>query len=95
VYQVDKTLADAGSKVSAAEQDEVRSALQGVREALAQNDTAAVGPATDRLERAAHKLAEAIYRAQGTGTGAAAPPEGAPASEVIDAEVVDSDTGRN
>jgi molecular chaperone DnaK len=98
VYQVEKTLTDASGKVPEAEQGEARSAIQAVKDALAQGDVAAIRAASDRLERAAHKLAEGIYRAQGTTGGGQEPPSGAGSADgdVIDAEVVDTDgSGRN
>jgi molecular chaperone DnaK len=92
VYQVEKTLRDAGAKAAESDQAEARGAVEAVRDALAKGDAAAIRSSADRLERAAHKLAEAIYRGQqAPGRGPAESPPG----EVIDAEVVDSDTGRN
>ncbi len=81
VYQVEKTLADSGRKVSEADQAEVRSAVQAVRDALAQGEPSAIAAASERLERASHQLAEAIYRAQPapdgeSGSGGSGPASG-------------------
>jgi len=95
VYHVEKTLRDSGAKASEGDQAEVKEALQAVRDALARDDAAAIASSADRLERSAHKLAESIYRAQpapGAGPSAASD---APSGDVIDAEVVDSETRRD
>ncbi len=79
VYQVEKTLRDAGSKLAEGDQVEARAALQAVRDVLGGGDAAAIGAAADRLETAAHKLAEAIYRsheAPGAGPAGSSSPSG-------------------
>jgi molecular chaperone DnaK len=102
VYQMEKLLKDNEGKVADADKSEVEEALQAAKQALEQGDVDAIRAATERLEKASHKLAEAIYRTQPDAEGAEGQPaEGAAAGastapdgegEVIDAEVVDSDT---
>ena len=101
VYQVEKTLKDAGDKVPAADREPVEAALKRTREALEKNDVDAIRSASEQLERASHKLAEAIYRTRQPGQPAqpGQPDDGddepSGADDVIDAEVVDADGGRN
>jgi molecular chaperone DnaK len=103
VYQAEKTLSEHGAKIEEAEQAPMREAIQEVKSALEKGDPAAIRSATERLEKASHRLAEAIYRgasaASGPSAAAGAGPGGPPprgTDEVIDAEVVDGDDhGRN
>jgi molecular chaperone DnaK len=100
VYQVEKTLADNASKLSDADQAPVRDAVQEVKGALEKGDLEEIRASAERLEKASHRLAEAIYRTQGpgeppgqrAGAGAAA---GGGGDDVIDAEVVDTDGAKN
>jgi molecular chaperone DnaK len=96
VYSVDKTLAENKEKLSAGELGEVDSALQDARKALESEELATLEGAAERLEKATHKLAEAMYRGAG-GAGPQGGPTGggAPQEDVIDAEVVDADTKSN
>jgi molecular chaperone DnaK len=99
VYQVEKTLGEAAQDLPDADRQPVQEALAEVRSALDRNDAAGISAAADRLEKASHKLAEAIYRTksahQGGGDGRPEGEETAKSDDVIDAEVVDSDGGRN
>ncbi len=97
MYQVEKTLKENESKFSDEDRSNVEQALKDTREALEQGDAEQIKAASDRLEKASHRLAEVIYRSQpGSGPGAGngqdqgASPGGAPGSDdVIDAEVVE------
>jgi molecular chaperone DnaK len=100
VYHAEKTIKDAGDKLSAGDKAPVESAIQAVKTALDQNDTAAVNKALEQLTTAQHKVAEALYKqAQAAGSGEAGAAPGGPAGEssgakdgdVIDAEVVDEE----
>ncbi len=100
VYQAEKTLGEHGAKIGEAEQAPMREAIQEVKSALEKGDPAAIRAATDRLEKASHRVAEAIYRGASAAPGAGpsattgAGPGGPPphrTDEVIDAEVVDGD----
>ena len=93
VYQVEKTMNENKEKLSDADQAEVKQAVEETKSALAGEDVAAIKQSAERLEKASHRMAEAIYRDQ--------KPEGAPADtdggtsagqdDVIDAEVVDTE----
>jgi molecular chaperone DnaK len=104
VYQAERTLADAGDKVTASDKQPVEAAVAAVKAAIEKNDAAAVESALSQLTTAQHKFAEALYKQSqaaggpagpdGAGAGAGQPDGGASQSregEVIDAEVVDED----
>jgi molecular chaperone DnaK len=108
VYQVEKTLNENADKVADDVQAEIRAAIEETKKAIEGGDSTTIQAATERLEKASHRMAEAIYRqnaeaapgagASGTGPGggeqAAADADAGP--EVIDAEVVDTeDAARN
>ena len=102
VYQVEKTLEESASKLSDEDQAPVKEAIQEVKSALEKGDLDEVRASTERLEKASHRMAEAIYRTQAPGPqaepgaeGAGPPPGAAGADDVIDAEVVDTDGAQN
>jgi molecular chaperone DnaK len=99
VYQAEKTLSENESKLDDELKREIGETVQQTRTALDQNDVAAIKSSVEQLERASHRMAEAIYRTQSTAAGsepqAAAGGGGngntaAAGDDVIDAEVVDS-----
>jgi molecular chaperone DnaK len=104
VYGAERMLKDTGDKLGASERAAVESAMEAVKTASAGTDAAAIQRALDELTSAQHKAAEALYRQQAAGAGAASGSTGgdggagrassAPGGEqksgdVIDAEVVD------
>jgi molecular chaperone DnaK len=100
VYTAEKTIKDAGDKLSAADKAPVEAAIQSVKSALEANDAAAVTKALDELTAAQHKVAEALYKhAQSDGATGEPGPDAAPGAgpsaakdgDVIDAEVVDEE----
>jgi molecular chaperone DnaK len=96
VYSVEKTLSEHKEKLSAAELGEVNTALEEAKKALESDAVDALKAASEKLEKATHRLAEVMYR-DAAKAGAAAPGAGAPPAEgeVIDAEVVDTDARGN
>ncbi|MCD4824501.1 MAG: molecular chaperone DnaK [Phycisphaerae bacterium] len=100
VYNVEKTLKDAGEKVSPEDRSNIETAVSGLKDALKTDDSEAIKKAMENTEKASHKLAEAMYKAsadeQAASCGATPPPAGeteAPAEDkkddgddVIDAE---------
>jgi molecular chaperone DnaK len=96
IYQAEKMLRENEAKLSEADKDSVRSAVEEAKKDLESGDLAKVDAARQRVEQALHKVAEALYKAQtaeaaaGAGTagngeaasGAAAGDEG----DVVDAE---------
>ncbi|HUU60620.1 MAG TPA: molecular chaperone DnaK, partial [Phycisphaerae bacterium] len=70
-YQTEKMLKDQGEKVPAEDRGNIESAISNLREAAKGDDAPAIKRAMENLERASHKVAEAMYAAAGKGPGAA------------------------
>jgi len=94
VYTTQKTLDDNRDKIGEAERGELEEALKDGRAALDKGEGEALRLATDKLQKAAHKVAEAMYRAASASApsdgpktnGKNAPSDGPPRDGVIDAE---------
>ncbi|MBZ5585924.1 MAG: molecular chaperone DnaK [Acidobacteriia bacterium] len=105
VYNVEKTLKEHRSKVSEPEAKEIEDAIAETKKAMGENDPDQINSAVDRLTRASHKLAEAMYKSTGPQPGAGAaggpgtdggpsagePPKDKGKDDVVDAEFVDVD----
>src|ERR1700741_4115119 len=103
VYTMEKTLREAGDKISGSERGEVENAIADAKKALESGDKASMDRARETLTQASHKLAEQMYKAAGAqGAPGARPGAGAGPSAgasndgqakkdegVIDAEYVD------
>jgi molecular chaperone DnaK len=103
IYSTEKSLKEIGDKLDASAKSDVETALAELR-TVSDNGTAAeVKAATDKLEQASYKLAEALYQKTGAANGAGAttngashdgaeqPEASAPSSDdVIDAEFKES-----
>ena len=93
VYQTEKTLGEHGAGLDAATRGTIESALADAKKALESQDVGRIRSAADALERASHKLAEAIYaKASQAGKagepppGDGAAPEGKGKDDVVEAE---------
>jgi molecular chaperone DnaK len=99
VYSIDKMLAENRDKVPAGDISALESAISEARKAMEQGGLDNIKRATENLQRASHKLAEALYsRADTAGSGTAGGATGGAAEQksgspddVIEAEVVDED----
>ena len=105
VYGAEKMLQDMGAKLSAGDKSAVESAIELLRSAMTNNDTAGMNRAMEKLTQAQHKAAEALYTQSGSagsadaeggagaaGAGAAGSGDSAGSQgDVIDAEVVDEE----
>jgi molecular chaperone DnaK len=103
IYQIEKTLTENRARLSADEIGPVEAGLASLRQAMQGEDLAAIRAGIDELQRASHKMAEALYRQSGTQAGGETPgggtsaPEGEPQAQapgaaggdVVDGEVVD------
>jgi molecular chaperone DnaK len=99
VYSTERTLGEHGSKLAEADRKAIDDALAEAKEALKTDDLSRMQQAQENLTRAAHKLAEIMYReSQGQaqpGAGAAGPTAGSHGTggpkegEVVDAEFED------
>jgi molecular chaperone DnaK len=95
IYSTDKSLKEVGDKLDGAAKADVEAALTELKR-VSENGTAAeIKTATDTLQQASYKMAEALYQKTGAASanGAGPGPEGssngaasAPAEDVIDAE---------
>jgi molecular chaperone DnaK len=102
VYQAEKTIRDAGDKLSPGDRAPIESAIEELKKAIERNDTAEMKRAMEALNTAQHRLAEAMYKAAAAGAGgpaggpqagpqAGSQPTGGDKSDVIDAEVVEEE----
>jgi molecular chaperone DnaK len=103
VYNVEKMLKEHRDKISDSDAREVESAVEELKKAMSEGGLEQINAATDKLTSASHKLAEAMYKAQGptpdggaAGAAAGAGPGGASQGgekkdNVVDAEFVDVD----
>jgi molecular chaperone DnaK len=76
VYQTEKTYDEHKEKLSPDDKGELERAIAGAKSALEGEDAAAMEKAAEELNKASHKLAEAMYRGQSEG----APGQGGPGS---------------
>jgi molecular chaperone DnaK len=101
VYSTERTLSEHGSKLADGDRKAIDDALSEAKEALKTEDIERMKRAQESLSKAAHKLAEIMYReaqSQGAGQagGAQSPgaqsqgrPSGPKEGEVVDAEFED------
>src|SRR5947209_4882072 len=95
IYAVERSLSEAGDKVSADDKQNIESKLETAKEALKAGDVDKVKKATEELLEASHQLAQHAY-AQAQATGAeGAGEQGATKTEddVVEGEVVDEGEG--
>ena len=79
IYATDKSLKEIGDKLEGDTKTEVEGALEDLRK-VSENGTAAeVKAATEKLEQASYKVAEALYQKTAAANGASAGAEGAAA----------------
>jgi molecular chaperone DnaK len=111
VYSVEKLLKENRDKISEDDAKNIESALEEAKKALQGSDMTLINSTVDRLTKASHKLAEAMYKqaassraggAEGQDRGtqrgrtdAGAAGKAKGEGEVIDAEVVDDDKKKN
>ena len=98
IYTTEKMLSENGDKLDAEPRAELETAIEEAKKVAESEDLEVLTQATQDLQQASHKLAEAMYKqagAEGAAAAEAGPtPEGAAAEgddEVIDAEYVDVD----
>ena len=100
VYNTEKTLAENRSKISESDAKTLDDELASAKSALESGDTDRMKAARESLEKASHRLAEAMYKGAAAGAAgpegqAQSPPPGSGQAreedQVIDAEYVDTD----
>jgi molecular chaperone DnaK len=81
-YQAERTLQDAGEKISASLRGEIESRIKAVRDALAGSDLARVRSAADELASATQRIGQEVYSQPGASSGGGTPDSGsAPGGE--------------
>ena len=65
VFQSEKTLSEIGDKLPEADKEEVKTALEKLKETVKGTDTDAIKADTEALEHAFYRLSEKLYKAQG------------------------------
>lgn len=92
VYSTEKSLSEHGDKVDAQTKEAIEKALTDLKEKSAGEDPAAINAAIEELTKAAHKLAEEIYKAAQAQQQEPQSPDGTEgtqqksADDVVDAE---------
>jgi molecular chaperone DnaK len=97
IYSTDKSLKEVGDKLDGAAKADVETALTELKRVSENGTSAEIKAATDTLQQASYKMAEALYQKTGAasanGAAPGAGPDGssngaasAPAEDVIDAE---------
>ena len=98
IHSTEKSIAEFGDKVSAADKSTVEAAIAALRPVLDGEDVETIKAKTNDLMQASMKLGEAMYKAQsGDATAAGAEAAQQPSDDVIDAdfkEVGDEDKKR-
>ena len=88
VHSTERTLAEHGAKVSAADKSVVEAAVADLKTALAGEDVEAIQAKTNALAQASMKIGEAMYQSSQDGGGDDAGPSGGEAKQddVVDAD---------
>jgi molecular chaperone DnaK len=71
VYTTEKTLQEAGDKISADDRSKVESAKTELKEAMEKGDTAEIKAKMEALQHAAHAIAQTMYNQQAAGAAGA------------------------
>ena len=93
IYQAEKTLRENAEKVPGAEAEGVRKAVETAKQELESQEPEKLEAARRNLEQQLHRLAETLYKAQGTpgAGGAAGPGTEAPRGAGSEGDVVDAE----
>ena len=70
VYQTEKTLKEAGDKVSAADKEKIQAACADLKKALEGDNVEEIKAKSEALKQASYKMAEEMYKAQAAAQGA-------------------------
>ncbi len=90
IFQSEKALTDIGDKVSEAEKNEVRTAIDALKETVKGGDTAAIKTGTEELQKKFYSLSEKLYANAAPENGQAQNNAGGPNSDgTYDAEFTD------
>ena len=70
IFQSEKTLGEIGDKLPEADKEEVKAAIEKLKETVKGGDTAAIKADTEALEKAFYSLSEKLYKQSGAQQGA-------------------------
>lgn len=90
-YQVEKTVSEHRDRVAFGELSKAEAAVAEARAATKTDDLAAIRKATEQLQRAAHALAEEIYKGSKGSGGSSGSEGGSGHPDVKEGEVVDAE----
>jgi molecular chaperone DnaK len=85
-YSVEKTVNESRDRLPADDVSRIEAAIASVREAARQENLDAIRRASEALQKASHAMAEQLYKAQGSGSGA----QDERKDDVREGEVVDA-----
>ena len=88
VYSAEKTVTDQRDRLPTDEVSAIEAAIAAAREAVTGDDVARIRQATEALQAASHRVAEAIYSKEAAPAGSA-PPDDA-GGDVVDAEFAET-----
>src|SRR3546814_2752684 len=91
IYTTERTLAEHGDKLDAADRQAVESDLEALKEAVKGDDAADIKEKTEALAQSSMKLGEAAYKAAGQETGEAGAGTEAGTQKPEGERVVDAD----
>ena len=91
VNQVEKTLKEAGDKVSAQDKGEAEAAVAAAKSALESGNADDIKATSERLAQSAMKLGEAMYKAQSESAQSAQPEAGPSSEKIVDADFEEVD----
>ncbi len=86
IHSAEKTLKDAGDKISASDKSAVEGAIADLKGVLDSGDAAVLRSKTEALAQVSMKIGEAMYKSQQEGGAAAAGQQSASEPGVVDAE---------
>jgi molecular chaperone DnaK len=67
IYQVEKTLNEYGNKIDQNEKDNIKKAINSLREALGRDNVDDIKAKTEELQKASYKIAEEMYKSSQAG----------------------------
>jgi molecular chaperone DnaK len=100
IHTTERTLNEAGDKVSQGDRDSVQQAIQALKDTLASDDAAQIKAKTEALAQASMKVGEALYKAQqaqqagapeGSGPSSGGTGAGGANDKVVDADFEEVD----
>jgi len=94
VYNTEKTLKEHGDKVGESDRANIETALEELKKVKDAEDASAIKAAVENLAQASHRLAEALYKAQGEEQAPSADAEGDTSSGSESKPDSDSDSGK-